>query len=149
MEVTAATRAEEASSLAVASKEAVLTEEASEEALEEATIEAALEEAVADLEAEIDTTNKMMIFLKNLTSTPNKSKLAQQCLQLNPAIVDTKVANLVAKITRNTVEAIIILLLIITMEADTIMAVANNLIIHLVVITNTNNELNKTTRQHT
>jgi len=149
---TVATKAEEVSSLEVASREAVPIEVASAEVSEAAMIEVASEAVVVASEEETDITNKMMMFLKSLTTIPNKSKLVLLCLLLNLAIAPTKVvASRVVKNTRNTaiVEAIIILLLIITMEADTIMAVANNLIIHLVAITNTNNELNKTTRQHT
>jgi hypothetical protein len=147
---TVASKVEEVSSQEVASKGADLTEADSAEVSEVALIEVDLEEAAVDSEV-ADITNKMMMFLKSLTTTQNKSKPALQCLLLNLAIVPTKVVSRVVKITRNMaiVEAIIILLLIITMEADTIMAVANNLIIHLVAITNTNNELNKTTRQHT
>jgi hypothetical protein len=152
MVATVATKPEEVSSLEVGSREAVLIEVASAEVSEAAMIEVASEAVVVASEEETDITNKMMMFLRSLTTTPNKSKLALLCLLLNLAIAPTKVvASRVVKNTRNTaiVEAIIILLLIITMEADTIMAVANNLIIHLVAITNTNNELNKTTRQHT
>jgi hypothetical protein len=152
MVATVATKAEEVSSLEVASREAVPIEVASAEVSEAAMIEVASEAVVVASEEETDITNKMMMFLRSLTMTPNKSKLVLLCLLLNLAIAPTKVvASRVVKNTRNTaiVEAIIILLLIITMEADTIMAVANNLIIHLVAITNTNNELNKTTRQHT
>ena len=152
MAATVATRAEEVSSLEVASREVVPTEAASAVVSEVGTIEAALEADVVGSEGATDITNKMMMSLKSLTTIPSKSKLVLPCLQLNLAIAPTKVvASRVVKNTRNTaiVEAIIILLLIITMEADTIMAVANNLIIHLVAITNTNNELNKTTRQHT
>jgi hypothetical protein len=148
---TVATRAEEVTNLEVASRGVARTEAASVEVSEVAMIEVALEAAAVDSVEVIDITSKMMTFLRSLTTTPNKSKLVLLCLQLNLGIVPTKVASRVVKITRNTVivEAIIILLLIITMEADTIMAVANNLIIHLVAITNTNNELNKTTRQQT
>jgi hypothetical protein len=152
MVATVATKAEEVSSLEVASREAVPIEVASAEVSEAAMIEVASEAVVVASEEETDITNKMMMFLKSLTTIPNKSKLVLLCLLLNLAIAPTKVvASRVVKNTRNMaiVEAIIILLLIITMEADTIMAVANNLIIHLVAITNTNNELNKTTRQHT
>lgn len=152
MVATVATKAEEVSSLEGASKEAVPIEVASAEVSEAAMIEVASEAVVVASEEETDITNKMMMFLRSLTTTPNKSKLVLLCLLLNLAIAPTKVvASRVVKNTRNMaiVEAIIILLLIITMEADTIMAVANNLIIHLVAITNTNNELNKTTRQHT
>jgi hypothetical protein len=149
--VTEASRAEAVSSLEVASREAVPIEVASAEVLEAATIEAALEAAVVDSEGVTDTTNKMTMSLKSPTTTPNKLKQALLCLQLSLAIVPTRaVASRAAKITRNMVIVeVIILLHIITMEADTIMAVANNLIIHQVAITNTNNELNKTTPQHT
>jgi hypothetical protein len=151
MAATVATKAEEVSSLEEASREAVPTEAASAVVSEVGTIEAALEAAVVFSEGAIDITNKMMMSLKSLTTIPNKLKLVLRCLQLNLAIAPTKVvANRAAKNTRNTAMAeVIILLLIITMEADTNMAVANNLIIHQVAITNTNNELNKTTPQHT
>jgi hypothetical protein len=151
MAATVATRAEEVSSLEVASREVVPTEAASAVVSEAGTIEAALEAAVVGSEGATDITNKMMMSLKSLTTIPNKLKLVLRCLQLNLAIAPTKVAaNRAAKNTRNTAMAeVIILLLIITMEADTNMAVANNLIIHQVAITNTNNELNKTTPQHT
>ena len=146
-----ATKAEEVSSLEEASREAVPTEAASAVVSEVGTIEAALEAAVVGSEGATDITNKMMMSLKSLTTIPNKLKLVLPCLQLNLAIAPTKVAaNRAAKNTRNMAMAeVIILLLIITMEADTNMAVANNLIIHQVAITNTNNELNKTTPQHT
>lgn len=56
----------------------------------------------------------------------------------------------VARTTRNTeIAGIIILRLIITVETDIIMVETNNLIIHQVATTNTNNELKKTTRIHT
>jgi hypothetical protein len=151
MAATVATKAEEVSSLEEASREAVPTEAASAVVSEVGTIEAALEAAVVGSEGATDITNKMMMSLKSLTTIPNKLKLVLPCLQLNLAIAPTKVAaNRAAKNTRNMAMAeVIILLLIITMEADTNMAVANNLIIHQVAITNTNNELNKTTPQHT
>lgn len=149
---TAATRAEEVSSQAEASREAALTEAASVEVSEAALTVAASEEVVAGSVAATDSTSRTTMSLRSPTTTPNKSKLVLLCLQLKAATVGTRVASSshqAAKITRNTAAAAIIILRLIIMEADTIMAVVNKLIIHLVVITNTNNELNKTTRQHT
>ena len=72
MAATVATRAEEVSSLEVASREVVPTEAASAVVSEAGTIEAALEAAVVGSEGATDITNKMMMSLKSLTMTLNK-----------------------------------------------------------------------------
>lgn len=66
-----ASRAEEATSQAEASREAVLTEVASAEALEALTA-ADLEGAEVDSVAEIDTTSKTTMCLRSLTTTLSK-----------------------------------------------------------------------------